>query len=325
MDDSAPEGAPPAARRAGVPAPPTPAARRTTALPPLRPTRPRTLIQKVEPKIKTLPAAPATSFSLAAQPPPIRCWRLSPPPRSTRLPAHSRPTPATAGGPLVDGGRGPRPPAATAARPSAAISAAPPASPTSYSATPASAAAAPPPSASVDTPGAAAVPPVRPPRRRRPGSPGDGALPPGTAAGTRPGYRPFGPPVRAAQAGHPEAGPVARPGARPGGPPGRPAPGGARIPPLCRRWTTPAGGPRAVQVGPGHPLPAASSPGSSKRGDQRGPDSDKKKAKKGRKTTIEIQTADIRSLRGSLVEIEDVVDQSVVPAGLARGAHADGA
>jgi translation initiation factor IF-2 len=58
-----------------------------------------------------------------------------------------------------------------------------------------------------------------------------------------------------------------------------------------------------------------SSPGGSKRGDQRGPDGDKKKSKKGRKTTIEIQTADIRSLRGSLVEIEDVVDQSVVPSG----------
>jgi translation initiation factor IF-2 len=52
-----------------------------------------------------------------------------------------------------------------------------------------------------------------------------------------------------------------------------------------------------------------SSPGS--KHDRGGQDSDKKKAKKGRKTTIEIQTADIRSLRGSLVEIEDVVDQSV--------------
>ena len=59
MDDSAPEGASPAARRTGAAAPPAPAARRTTALPPLRPTRPRTLIQKVEPKIKTLPATPA--------------------------------------------------------------------------------------------------------------------------------------------------------------------------------------------------------------------------------------------------------------------------
>ena len=56
----------------------------------------------------------------------------------------------------------------------------------------------------------------------------------------------------------------------------------------------------------------SSSPGSSKRGERGGQDSDKKKAKKGRKTTIEIQTADIRNLRGSLVEIEDVVDQSVV-------------
>ncbi len=70
------------------------------------------------------------------------------------------------------------------------------------------------------------------------------------------------------------------------------------------------GGPR-----PPSSMPPPSSPGSSKRGDQRGPDSDKKKSKKGRKTTIEIQTADIRSLRGSLVEIEDVVDQSVVPSG----------
>ncbi|MEO8277721.1 MAG: translation initiation factor IF-2 [Thermoanaerobaculia bacterium] len=67
------------------------------------------------------------------------------------------------------------------------------------------------------------------------------------------------------------------------------------------------GGPR-----PPGSQPSPSSPGSSKRGDRGGSqDADKKKNKKGRKTTIEIQTADIRSLRGSLVEIEDVVDQSV--------------
>ena len=53
---------------------------------------------------------------------------------------------------------------------------------------------------------------------------------------------------------------------------------------------------------PGGPRPPSSpppsSPGGSKRGDQRGPDSDKKKSKKGRKTTIEIQTADTELVIG---------------------------
>ena len=46
-----------------------------------------------------------------------------------------------------------------------------------------------------------------------------------------------------------------------------------------------------------------------------GGDNEKKKSKKGRKTTGETQITDIRSLRGSLVEIENVVDEAVVPTG----------
>ncbi|MDQ1347160.1 MAG: translation initiation factor, partial [Acidobacteriota bacterium] len=123
----------------------------------------------------------------------------------------------------------------------------------------------------------------------------------------RPGYRPSAPGTR--PSGPPGSRPSGPPGARPGGSPGRPAPGGAR-PPYAGGGPRPPAGP-SRPGGPRPPASGPSSPGGSKRGDQRGPDSDKKKAKKGRKTTIEIQTADIRSLRGSLVEIEDVVDQSV--------------
>ena len=303
MDDSSPEGAPPAARRAGIPAPPAPAARRTTALPPLRPTRPRTLIQKVEPKIKTLPAGSGDRLqpggAAAAADPMLAAFAAA----EIDAVAAPPPTPATAGGPPLEESRAATP-AAPAARPPASISAVPPASPTSYSATPASAAAAA--SATSATPGAGAVPPARPPRGavlvHRATEPYRPTPPP-----ARPGYRPSAPGTR--PSGPPGSRPSGPPGARPGGSPGRPAPGGAR-PPYAGGGPRPPAGP-SRPGGPRPPASGPSSPGGSKRGDQRGPDSDKKKAKKGRKTTIEIQTADIRSLRGSLVEIEDVVDQSV--------------
>ncbi len=303
MDDSSPEGAQPAVRRAGLPAPLAPAARRTTALPPLRPTRPRTLIQKVEPKIKTLPTGSGDKLQpggVAATDPMLAAFAAAEIDAASAPP----PTPVPAGGPSFDESRA-ETPAAPAARPPAAISAVPHASPTSYSATPASAGAASAQPASA-TPGAAAVPLARPPRGavlvHRATEPYRPAPAP-----PRPGYRPSAPGTR--PGGSPGSRPGGPPGARPGGPPGRPAPGGAR-PPYAGGGPRPPAGP-SRPGGPRPPSSSPSSPGGSKRGDQRGPDSDKKKAKKGRKTTIEIQTADIRSLRGSLVEIEDVVDQSV--------------
>ncbi len=318
MDDSAPEGAPPAARRAGAPAPPTPAARRTTALPPLRPTRPRTLIQKVEPKIKTLPASSADKLA-----PGLAGVATDPMLAAFAAAEGAAPAPA-----VTAGMAGIAPAVAAETKPAAqAAVAAPAAAPAasgsvaSYaSATPSAPAATltPQSAAASATPGAAAIPPVRPARGavlvHRATEPYRPTPPP-----ARPGYRPSGPPGSSRPGGPPGSRPGGPPGSRPGGPPGsrpsgppgsRPpyAGGGAARPPM-------GGGPsRPGGARPPSSLPG-SSPGGSKRGDQRGPDGDKKKSKKGRKTTIEIQTADIRSLRGSLVEIEDVVDQSVVPSG----------
>ena len=308
MDDSAPEGAPPVARRTGAAAPPTPAARRTTALPPLRPTRPRTLIQKVEPKIKTLPASQADKLApggTAGTDPMLAAFAAS-----EAMAAAASPAPGAAAA---------SPAAATTAvapAPAVEVRAAAPAPSVAASASPAS--AAPAASASPTPQGAAAAPAVpqaRPPRGAvlvhratepyrptpPPSRPGYRPSAPGTRPGGPPGSRPSGPP------GSRPSGP---PGSRPGGPPGSRPPyaGGAGRPPMG--GPSRPGGPR-----PPSSMPSPSSPGGSKRGDQRGPDTDKKKSKKGRKTTIEIQTADIRSLRGSLVEIEDVVDQSVVPSG----------
>ncbi|MBP7586795.1 MAG: translation initiation factor IF-2 [Thermoanaerobaculia bacterium] len=324
MDDSAPEGAPPAARRTGVAAPPTPAARRTTALPPLRPTRPRTLIQKVEPKIKTLPATSADKLAPGAggTDPMLAAFAAA----ESTAPAATGESPADTASPSAVTAASLAPaaaaavvtpvpasgPAATEVRPasaSPAISAgAPSTAPTLASASP-----TPPPPAAV--PGAPPVPPARPVRGavlvHRATEPYRPTPPP-----ARPGYRPSGPGTR--PGGPPGSRPSGPPGSRPGGPPGsRPSgPPGSRPPYAGGAGRPPMGGPsRPGGPRPPSSMPPPSSPGSSKRGDQRGPDSDKKKSKKGRKTTIEIQTADIRSLRGSLVEIEDVVDQSVVPSG----------
>ncbi len=328
MDDSTPEGASAAARRAGAVAPPTPAARRTTALPPLRPTRPRTLIQKVEPKIKTLPAAPAdklapggtagpdpmlAAFAAAEAAAPATAEAATSP--SAQTPAAAPPaaaTPVAGTVPTAPAGSG----AVAEARPATAATAAPAGPPAAAATTaPTLASASPTPPAAPPVPGAPPVPPARPVRGavlvHRATEPYRPTPPP-----ARPGYRPSGPGSR--PGGPPGSRPGGPPGSRPGGPPGsRPSgPPGSRPPYAGGAGRPPMGGPsRPGGPRPPSSMPPPSSPGSSKRGDQRGPDGDKKKSKKGRKTTIEIQTADIRSLRGSLVEIEDVVDQSVVPSG----------
>ncbi len=335
MDDSAPEGAPPAVRRTGAAAPPTPATRRTTALPPLRPTRPRTLIQKVEPKIKTLPATSADKLAggaAAAGTDPMLAAFAAAETSTAAAPAGAGApvapiaplapaAPATAGAPSAPIASSPAVAAASGAaagqaaesRPAAPAAPAPGALPT---ATPAPAAHSGPSGSATPQPAPVpGAPPVRPARGavlvHRATEPYRPTPPP-----ARPGYRPSGPGTR--PGGPPGSRPSGPPGSRPGGPPGsRPSgPPGSRPPYAGGTGRPPMGGPSR----PGGPRPPSSpppqsSPGSSKRGDQRGPDGDKKKSKKGRKTTIEIQTADIRSLRGSLVEIEDVVDQSVVPSG----------
>ncbi|MEO8198001.1 MAG: translation initiation factor IF-2 [Thermoanaerobaculia bacterium] len=318
MDDSAPEGAPPAVRRAGTAAPPTPAARRTTTLPPLRPTRPRTLIQKVEPKIKTLPASPtdklAPGAATAATDPMLAAFAAaeasSPAVPAVAIPPASPIAAPAPGAPGASVAAASGSPAGVPAAPAAAT-------PAAFSSTTAAPGAhsGPSGSATPQAPPVPGAPPVRPARGavlvHRATEPYRPTPPP-----ARPGYRPSGPGTR--PGGPPGSRPSGPPGSRPGGPPGsRPSgPPGSR-PPYAGGGAArpPMGGPSRPGGSrpPGSPPP--SSPGSSKRGDQRGPDSDKKKSKKGRKTTIEIQTADIRSLRGSLVEIEDVVDQSVVPSG----------
>ncbi|MEO7795915.1 MAG: translation initiation factor IF-2, partial [Thermoanaerobaculia bacterium] len=287
----------------GAVAPPAPAARRTTALPPLRPTRPRTLIQKVEPKIKTLPTSQADKLAPGSGlDPMLAAFGVAEP---ALLGASTSPAAPAGNTPAVET-------RATTAIAAVAASASPAAAPVHVPNPLASASPTPQPAAAA--PGAPAVPPVRPPRGavlvHRATEPYRPTPPP-----ARPGYRPSGPGTR--PGGPPGSRPSGPPGSRPGGPPGsRPSgPPGSRPPYNGGAGRPPTGGPSR----PGGPRPPSSpppsSPGSSKRGDQRGPDSDKKKSKKGRKTTIEIQTADIRSLRGSLVEIEDVVDQSVVPSG----------
>jgi translation initiation factor IF-2 len=169
--------------------------------------------------------------------------------------------------------------------PSAPERAASPAAPETAAPT----AAAPPAPARPATP-----PPAQPPRRgailiHRPTEP----------------YRPTPPPSRSA------------PGARGAGAPrplrpglGRPGAPGRGRPPLPGR--------------PGRPGMLPPPPPGPGRGEGRrteGADSEKKKGKKTtRKTLLQPQeeSTDLRALRGSLEEIEEVVDQSVVPTGSAR-------
>jgi translation initiation factor IF-2 len=291
MDDTPPET--PTRRVGGKAAGPgsgTSAGRRTTPAPPLT-SRRRALIQSVEPRILTLPSSqperqtPAAEESLPA--PTLAAPAPTPHPERTRTPAAHAEPPA-------------------AAEPAAAAPA------------PAPPAAAPPPHAATQPPAAAASAPAAPapPRRgailiHRPTEPYRPTPPSSSRPGGRgPGAgRPLGPGQRP---GGPGAGRPYGPGSRPGGPgagrpygPGRPGPG-------------------QRPGGPGRPgMPPSAAPGTSGRGEGRraAPDSDKKKAKKTtRKTLLQPVTEDanLRALRGSLEEIEKVVDEAVVPTGSAR-------
>ena len=280
MDDSTAQSAAAVARR-GAPAP---ALAPRAPVNPLRPLRPRTVIQKVEAKIKTLPpsqggdrfpGASAEESFLAGSP------------------AHS-PTPA--------GEIRQAPPVAATPRPAAP----PPHSAPTVSlspAAPASVTASASPAAPLTRPRGAVLihrptEPYRPPAPvSRPGSrPGPGGRPSGPGAA-----RPSGP-----------GGPGS---SRPGGYPGRPAGAGGAGRPAPGSGPARPGFSRPSGPRPGGPGPAPGSHPGSRRGDSPGGDPDKKKSKKGRKTTGETQITDIRSLRGSLVEIENVVDEAVVPTG----------
>ena len=190
------------------------------------------------------------------------------------------------------------PPAPETERPAA------PVRPAAESAAPPAAAAKP--SAPPPAPATAAAAPPAPPAK--PSAPAP-ATPPRRGAilihrPTEP-YRPTPPPSRFGP-GARGAGGAARPG-RPGL--GRPAPAG-RGRPLPGR---------PVRPGMSPPPPAAPGRGDGRRAE--GPDADKKKGKKTtRKTLLQPQeeSTDLRALRGSLEEIEEVVDQAVVPTGSAR-------
>ncbi len=270
MDDSAPEGAPAAPRRA-TPAPLAPA--RRTAVNPLRPARPRTIIQKVEPRIKTLPSSQPDRFPVAPEPSVAPLPTVPPRPTESQEALPPTPAPAAAQAPLPSKAPAPAAEAAPATP-----------SPTPPVPTP----AAPPQPPPRPTRGAVLIhrptEPYRPPQPPpRPGQrPGAGPRPPGASRPYTPGSRPSGPGARPA------------PGSRPGGyaPSSRPAP--------ARPGTR-----------PGSPPP----PPPSRRPSAPGGEGDKKKAKKGRKSTPEVATTDVRSLRGSLEDIENVVDEAVVPTG----------
>jgi translation initiation factor IF-2 len=306
MDDQVqpPPGAP--AQRRGA-APPAPAPR--AVVNPLRPVRPRTVIQKVEAKIKTLPASqvahqplpPIAPLGSAAAPPSANGGGEAGEARISAAPAASMapmsPSPAATAPPAMTA----EAPAAPRPRPAMA-----PGSPAPVIA-----------SASPSVPGAATSPagitgpPPRPARGavliHRPTEP---YRPP--APTSRPGYRPGGPTGRPSGPGMGR--PSGPPGASRGPGLGRPSgPGGATRPSGPGR---PSGPPRpGTRPGMGAPPSGPSGP---RRGQPSPSDNEKKKTKKGRKTTGEaVAMTDIRSLRGSLVEIENTVDEAVVPTGSA--------
>jgi len=274
------------ARRPGAPATaPAKSTGRRPAVNPLKPTRPRTIIQRVEPRIITIPTTQPERT--APEPPP----------------------PA------------PVPPAPAAAAPSEVSAKAPAApAPVGKATVEVPAATAPPAPAKGPESTRAAAPPAAP---SKPTPPRRGAIL--IHRPTEP-YRPTPPPGRGRPGAPRPASPGRSPGGRPGGP-GRPSgpgrPGGAGRP--GGGFGRPGGGFR-----PSTPPPPPPTTG---RGNRRGAgaaDRDKAKAKKGRKNQLQPQAdeTDIRQLRGSLEEIENVVDEAVVPTGSAtrrrrRSAEAD--
>jgi translation initiation factor IF-2 len=305
MDDTPPApvkrtGAAPAAAGA---APGGAAAARRATPNPLKSARRRTIIQSVEPRILTLPpsqperaAEHEAHAPMAAAPAPMA-------PAAAPAPAPVAPAPPPAE---------PRPTAPAAPASAAPTAAAPP---LLAGATPAAPAAPAPPRR-----GAILIhrptEPYRPPApSSRPGGPGRG---PGG------GYsRPGGPGGRP---GGPGAGRPSGPGGRPGGPGGRPGGPGAGRPGGPGGF----GRPGARPGGPGRPgVPPPVLPPTTSRGERRGDSVEaekKKKAKKtSRRTLLQPQAdeANLRAMRGSLEDIENVVDEAVVPTGSVRRRRRD--
>ncbi len=305
MDDTA--QAPPA------PAPPPPAPVRRATANPLKTSRRRTIIQSVEPRILNLPSTPVERTPEPEPPAPAE--RTAP----VTSPVAASPSSAPADTPAASPA-----PAPAAATPSSAVrpAAAPVPAPPAASASPSSAAPASPAGA-----GAAAAPP--PPRRgailiHRPTEPYRPTPPsrPGGPGRTPGGYgRPAGPGGYGRPAGPGGARPSGPGGQRPGGYTRPGAPGSAR--PAGPGGARPGGRPGA---GPGRPGPGGPPPGAGGRGDRRGPAGDKRKTKKSpRKNLLQPQTddAELRALRGSLLDIEQVVDEAVVPSGSQRRRRRD--
>jgi len=300
MDDTAQAPPPPAAQ------PATPV-RRATANP-LKATRRRTIIQSVEPRILNLPSTPVerTPEPELPTPPAGRTEPAAAPP-AVEAPAASEPA-------------APRPPAAAPVAPVSPAPAAATATPI-VSVTPSAPAASASPSTTPAAPGAPAAPP--PPRRgailiHRPTEPYRPTPP--SRPGGRPGAPRPGGPAGPGGYGRPGGPGGARPGgpggARPGGPGGYGRPSG---PGAGRPGGPAAGRPGTRPGGPGRPGMAPPPPGAG-RGDRRGP-ADKKKSKKSPRKSLVLSQADetnLRALRGSLVDIEQVVDEAVVPSASQR-------
>jgi len=297
-DEQTPPTVDPARRRAGSPAPPPTAARRPLANQ-LRPQRPRTLIQKVEPGIRTLPA----SERLTAGPAPAPM-----PPPTAPAPLHqaqAQPSPAvpelSTGHEAVDG----VPSEAAAAQPELAPPPAP--APTASPASPARPATpGRTPSRIISTPGSPGHIPAPaprsgpPPRRDGPGQGPGQARPGGSPGGYQPQNRPGGSPGSYQPQNRPGGSPGGyqpqnRPGGSPGGyqPQGRPAPG------------SPAGGRPMSPSSPSRGAAAAPAGSDDRRRDSR--DRNKKPVKKAGPRPVEEQE-DLTGFKGTLEDLEAEVD-----------------
>ncbi len=283
MDDSAPPPVPLRRDAAAPEASATAQPARRIPVNPLRPSRPRTIIQKVEPRIATIPTgtgerniesafAAASVATLAASAPPA-----TPLPSTTEFTAVASVTPVAAS-PVVS-----------------PVHSAPILAPVLASASPAPA----PTAASPPRRGAILI--HRPTEPYRPPAP-TGRPRPGVGPGAG---RPVGP-GGARPSGPGRPGGVVRPGAP--GRPGAPSrPGGPR----------PSGPGRPGGFRPGSPPPPSPGAGGGRGKRKTDSASDREKAKKNRKTLLLPQTeeAELRRMRGSLEEIESVVDDAVVPTG----------
>ena len=304
LRDEQPAPVDPAAarRRPQTAAPPPPPARRPAGNP-LRPQRPRTLIQKVEPRIQELPASERPLGGPAAMPAAASASQqavLHAEPAEMTAPEQAEPMAAAPASAAAEPATAPPPPPA---QPVEAQTPPPPSAPTRREV---ATIISPPPPGYVrerdrtPSPGGS-----RPPGSGRPSGP-PGARPSGSGPGGRPGDRP--------QQGGPGGG-RAPYGARPSGPGG---PGGPGRGP---------GGPGGMGRGPGGPGGAPGRPGSAgpltteelkRRADARMQEQierDKKNKKKpvkgagGKAGPRAASDEDLTGFRGSLEDLESVEDE----------------